>query len=373
MDLLPVQFRALRYFGLWYEAPEEHRLPKMAYRVLVFLVIIQFTILQVKNIPDPRDLDIAVLSDVVFLLFLYFAHVFKLLVFVLKRASVLELLGELRSSICRPRDAYEATTLGKYKRRARNVYFYRMIVSTISCSIFFLVPIAKAGRPAFPIAATFFEVDGSAVRFALAYLLQVVAVYVTATTEVFLDSTVCAFVILANAQVDFYRHRLIVNGGFAQGPAGSVGRFVEHHLIIQSIVRRVQSTFMGIIVPVFCFGLITLCTSLFKFTQISTTLLDRAFCSFYLAYLLYPIYVYCWYGNELQEMNESIADTVYKSDWTALTASQRKSHWYVIFISQKKHEISYHGQCVLSLQTFIWMMKTSYGAFNLLQQVSGDK
>ncbi|KAL0099802.1 hypothetical protein PUN28_019899 [Cardiocondyla obscurior] len=86
--------------------------------------------------------------------------------------------------------------------------------------------------------------------------------------------------------------------------------------------------------------------------------------------MLFQVFFYCWYGNELQLKSKGIVDAIYSSDWTIATIRDRKSLLFVMAISQKGLKLSYYGIFSLALDTFTWILKTSYSTFNVLQQTS---
>lgn len=268
MDVLSVQFRVLGYFGLWYEKPEKYYLLKMIYRFFVFVLVLQFTVLQFLNLINAPDLDVATLSDILFLLILYVQDYFKLIMFVLKRNEILNLLKSLK--ICcndNNDDSRVKLILQKYGQMAKNVYLIRFIISTMSCTLFAVVPILETGKAILPISYSFFAIGDNKLKFVIAYALQMSAVYVTATTEVFVDSTACAFVVLLSAQVEIFRHRF-VNAIVTYDERTVIKNLIRHHVMLRENIKLVRSAFMPIILPAIGFGLVTLCTSLFKLATV---------------------------------------------------------------------------------------------------------
>ena len=48
-------------------------------------------------------------------------------------------------------------------------------------------------------------------------------------------------------------------------------------------------------------------------------------------------------------------DAIYTSDWADCTAKERKNMYFVMLLSQTDSCISFHGQCKLTIDTFIWV------------------
>ncbi|KAG7188674.1 hypothetical protein KM043_008296 [Ampulex compressa] len=90
----------------------------------------------------------------------------------------------------------------------------------------------------------------------------------------------------------------------------------------------------------------------------------------YLGSMLFQIFMYCWYGNELELKSKNIGNAIYASNWVSADVQERKSLCIIMIISQKGLALSYYGMFAMALNTFMWILKTSYSAFSLLQQVS---
>lgn len=90
----------------------------------------------------------------------------------------------------------------------------------------------------------------------------------------------------------------------------------------------------------------------------------------YLGCMLSQAFFYCWYGNELHLKSKTIGEAIYSNNWTIATPRDRRSLFFVMTISQKGLKLSYYGIFSLALDTFTWILKTSYSAFNVLQQAS---
>ncbi|EFN73175.1 hypothetical protein EAG_05301 [Camponotus floridanus] len=81
---------------------------------------------------------------------------------------------------------------------------------------------------------------------------------------------------------------------------GVISQCVRHHLCVHEIVRRIQSLFVWTVMLLFMFSMVTLCTSIFQMSK--KKILSVGFLSLilYLGSMLFQVFFYCWYGNELQ-------------------------------------------------------------------------
>ncbi|NP_001177531.1 odorant receptor 118 [Nasonia vitripennis] len=394
MDLLPMHFRTFRFFGLWYDDPRSYGLAKLVHRSLVVILIVHMSLFQMIALFSVKH-SVDEYTNTLFIALTYFVNIYKILAFMAKNRSVNEMLDKFRLDVCRTRDAEEERILAQYLHTANWTYSARMILTLCTGVIQIVVPFligyftGKVGL--LPFDTFFFNVEDLA-QYALVYALQAVAIVTVVITDVTLDSTPCACMILACAQLEICRYRIkhdnnvIANEVTGDGEMNSeckpgkelrekmaLKKYVKHYVLMREIVDRIQSVFISIVLPIFCSALLTLCFSTFQLAQKNQTTGEYCFIITYLCCLLVQIFCLCWFGNELQFKGEIVSNAVYETDWTVMKPRIKKSYWYLMFMGQNKFIISFHGQCTLTLQTFIWMIKASYGAFNLLNQVADTK
>ncbi|XP_018359170.1 PREDICTED: odorant receptor 82a-like [Trachymyrmex cornetzi] len=178
------------------------------------------------------------------------------------------------------------------------------------------------------------------------YLQQFLAVFYAIMLNVNFDCLVYGFTIQACAQIDLMCSRLTdslknigdISSGRKPETNALIVECVKHHLLVSNLKK------------------------LFSFEFLSMFL--------YLSGMLLQLFYYCWYGNELELKSKGIATIVYSCDWTMVTPRERRSLMLIMISSQKGIMFSYHGIFALSLNTFAWICRTSYSAYNLLQRAS---
>ncbi|XP_018346423.1 PREDICTED: odorant receptor 46a-like [Trachymyrmex septentrionalis] len=214
----------------------------------------------------------------------------------------------------------------------------------------------------------------------LTYLEQVAVVFYGVSLNVAFDSLVYGFIIHTCGQIELLSYRLSETFRFLQEnnkekehdviEKFAIAECVRHHVSVCNIMHRIQSLFMWIITILFFFSLITLCSSVYQMSNKKFFSVEFFVFLVYLGAMLFQVFSYCWYGNELDLKNKSIAHAIYASDWTIISAKQRKSLSFMMMMSQGGRMLSFYGICSLVLSTFTWILKTSYSSFNLLQQAT---
>ncbi|XP_051166327.1 odorant receptor 46a-like [Leptopilina boulardi] len=144
--------------------------------------------------------------------------------------------------------------------------------------------------------------------------------------------------------------------------------YVEHHVQIKNQIFRIQQFFMRVITILFFFSLITLGACIFKIIELKLLSIECFSMCLYLTCMLFQIFLYCYHGHELTLKSKIVLNAVYNSNWTSLNSKNRKSLQFIMQFSSMGVVISHHGQCTLNLNTFVWIMKTSYTALNVLRK-----
>ncbi|XP_058807168.1 odorant receptor 4-like [Phymastichus coffea] len=370
MDVLPAQFRTLRYLGLWCEASEhQHWLVKYIWKPLVISIVVLMTLSMLGATQVYRD-DLGELTECLFLSLTWLAFCLKLLNFLWRVDDMDGLLSEFRDDAFAPRTDDERRVLASYRRLLRIVGTLYMSIAQTSAVAFELLPLASlaAGSDDVPLPYKTYELYDRAdpVSYSLAYASQVLAFAVGICANVSLDSLLSGFILLICAQIDISRRRFATSA--RDGDHAKATRdCAAHQVAIRRIIRKVQSFFVNVVVLQLSFSLITLCTSLYNVTRME--LVESLVMVMYLGCLECQIFFYCWFGNELKLKTGTICDTICESDWAAFSPADRKNLYLILLVCRRDVTISLHGLCPITLDVYIWVLKTSYAIYNLLKTV----
>ncbi|XP_018301278.1 odorant receptor 46a-like [Mycetomoellerius zeteki] len=296
-----------------------------------------------------------------------------------RKNEVSMLLDCFRRETCQPRNSEERMILIKYDRKVKWCVRTFMSISQATCIALILAPIVGPQNTDRPLPfKTYLPYSISGLYPYLAtYLQHVGAIFYGVLLNVSFDSLVYGFTLHVCGQIELLCYRLskIYKDHPEQYQIDTdkgtmISECVRHQLYVHEIVRRIQSLFVWTVTILFIFSMVTLCTSIFQMSK--KRLLSVGFLSLtlYLSCMLFQVFFYCWYGNELQLKSKGIGDAIYSSNWTTATTRDRRSLLFVMATSQKGLKLSYYGIFNLALDTFTWILKTSYSAFNVLQQTS---
>ncbi|XP_011693693.1 PREDICTED: odorant receptor 46a, isoform A-like [Wasmannia auropunctata] len=349
MDILPTNFKALRFCGAWKEREDDNMCVgflRFCYRYAIFLLIYEFTILDIIEVIRTRD-HVQELTEGLFMGLTFFTLCMKYANFLLRENELSDLLNCLRVKMCRPRNSKEKLIIEEHSRRAKWSTITFMMISYVTGLGFILTPalgLLNGGERVLPVRSYTPYSVSNLLPYLATYLQQFLAIFYAITLNVSFDSLVYGFTIQACAQIELMCCRLTnslkstgdISYGRKREASASIMECVRHHLLVSILVKKVRALFMWT-------------KKLLSFEFLSMFL--------YLNGILLQLFYYCWYGNELELKSKGIATAIYTSDWTMVTPRERRSLMLIMISSQKGIMMSYHGAFALSLNTFTWVSR----------------
>ncbi|CAL7950599.1 unnamed protein product [Xylocopa violacea] len=204
----------------------------------------------------------------------------------------------------------------------------------------------------------------SASVFLLTFAHQTIAATICCFASVAGDSLYSGLLIHIYCQFEILEHRL---KNIARDGEYTVRLCARHHDRIYKFARMVNNEFKLIVFFQFCISMSVLCFNLYRMTQIK---MDSRFVetTLYSICTLTQIFYYCWYGNEVKLKSLQLPDMIFRSDWTSLNNNTKKAFLIVMRRSRKPIEFSTGHIISVNLDSFMSLLKTSYSAFNMMQQ-----
>ncbi|XP_071634285.1 odorant receptor 46a-like isoform X2 [Temnothorax longispinosus] len=349
MDILPINFKALRFCGAWKERKDDNMCVgflRFCYRYAVFLLIYEFTIFDVIEMIRTRD-RIQELTEGLFLGLTFLTLCVKYANFLLRENELSDLLECLRVKMCQPRNSTEKLIMEEHSRRAKWSTIAFMMISYATGLGLMLTPaleLLNGGGRVLPLKSYI----PYSVSNLLPYLIELMCCRLT----------------------DNLKSTGDISSGRKPNTEASIAECVRHHLLVGILVKKIRALFIWTIMIFFFFSLLIVCTSIFILSKKKLLSFDFLSMFLYLNGMLLQLFYYCWYGNELELKSKGIVTAVYSSDWTMVTPQERRLLMFIMISSQRGIMLSYHGVFALSLNTFTWICRTSYSAYNLLQGAS---
>lgn len=261
MDILPLNFQSCRICGMWFES-NSYYLPKMIYRLLVLLIIFQFTLSQIIELLTMHG-SLNDFTEVLFLTFTFVALCFKVLNFVTRRSEMTDMLDEFRTPICLAKSPEEKKIIQKCSQSSKKIFWSIMSLSQSTGLVLLVIPFLTSEMMEISLPFKSYQPYNvtDAINFWITYALQILATIYGVLLNVSMDTMVYGFIIMATGQFEINCYRL-------ENSKGSIRDCIEHHVLIQDIVYKIQHFFIYVVVPLFFFSLVTLCTSIFQMSQV---------------------------------------------------------------------------------------------------------
>ncbi|XP_058828413.1 odorant receptor 63a-like [Topomyia yanbarensis] len=93
---------------------------------------------------------------------------------------------------------------------------------------------------------------------------------------------------------------------------------------------------------------------------------------FYLIAAFYQLFLFCWYGQRVQNESVELPNSVYECDWYK-RSKKFQSTMHIMFLDvQKTVDISAFNLCVMSLETYLTIVRTAASYFTALQTLTEE-
>ncbi|RZB41505.1 7tm 6 domain containing protein [Asbolus verrucosus] len=209
-------------------------------------------------------------------------------------------------------------------------------------------------------------------QYELTYLHQFLAITSITLVNINMDAIIAALNMYIGAQLDI----LCDDVRHLQNSA-DVGenliRCVQHHREIVKFAEFTNRFYNWMIFEEFFVGGVSIGISMFQLTVVAP--LSNEFYSFvsYSFAVCVQVFLYCWFGNEIEVKSNSLSYAVFESDWTSLSPEIKKELIIFLIRVQRPVKMSAFGLFYLSLETFVKILRTAYSYFALLRQVNSPK
>ncbi|XP_076544268.1 uncharacterized protein LOC117603483 [Osmia lignaria lignaria] len=298
-----------------------------------------------------------------------------------QRENIISLLNILQKESCTPKDDQEVSIQRKYDKLARKLTIYCELLNQSAVFLTSVMQYHKLIRtrtfPTFdwlPYSVTSMEV------YMISLLYQTFSLIVCATTSVAIETMFAGLMIQARVQFEIFCHRAqnvpIVlmeveknntsKRNFRKKWHEVRRNLVKYHQEIINFVHNINITFQYIVLIQFLVSSTVLCLSIYQMSTLDLFSMDMVFSYSYLGSMLMEVYLYCWFGNEMTLKSNEVGDAIYQMDWTILPADILKDFLLIMTRSMKPVKISCGHIFILSVESFMSIIKLSYSSYNLM-------
>ncbi|KAJ3635791.1 hypothetical protein MTP99_008670 [Tenebrio molitor] len=358
-----------RIVGLW---PQEHGYSLNFYTFYAILSVgicgfAQSFFQTVKLFGNLNDLEIV--TGTAFLCFSELLVVLKMFYLARNIKTFRLLLVTLNSDMFQPTSEQIKLVLPDLKLWK---LMYKLLWCSISVAIVFwsLVPIVDTSfqERQLPFLAWYPFDAKTSPFFEMTYIHQTVSICYITAVNVNLDTLIAAMSMYTGAQLDILSNNLrkLRPEEFEE----ELTRCVEHHKEIVKFAKTFNSAFNWTIFVQFFASAISIGFSMFLMTIVVPFSKEFVSYTFYGTSAFLEIFIYCWFGNEVQVKSNEVPLAAYESNWVEASKGAKKNLILFMMNAQRSLRISALNLFDLSLENFLKILKSSWSYFALVSQLN---
>ncbi|XP_033220926.1 odorant receptor 46a-like [Belonocnema kinseyi] len=309
---------------------------------------------------------------------------FKTTNILMKRGQIITLINMLLKAPFKPRDQEEIEIIEKYRKVSRWI-FYSYGGLTWTCIVIITIRSIVGAFEGLLLFRAWLPYNLSTpLIFWLSYFHQMIAHTAGGSTQVANECLIVGLMLDICAQLEILKHRLHRISQMSEEMPNSetvkyykksnssavIAECVEHHLHIVEFSRQINQIFYWVIFIQFSVSTVIICSSIYQLSRMPMGSAPFVSLSIYLSCMLFQVFLFCWYGNEVILQSLNLNNSVYEMDWTRLGIRERKELLIIMTRATKPIKIASGAIIRLSLSSFTQILKSSYSAFNVLQQSS---
>ncbi|XP_019699155.1 LOW QUALITY PROTEIN: odorant receptor 46a [Harpegnathos saltator] len=376
MRILHLNFLFYTVSGVWRPIEWSSNCSKLLYSLFTVMTIYLLNFAMLTQLMD-IILVIDNMDDFATTNILFFSSALcKAITAVIRRDQIVNLTNILQGEPCKACNEEETAIQTRYDRLIR------------SCSIGYIV-LASLSATGATVGEVFAVLQGelphrgwvpydynSPFLFLLTSLQEMLSLILGTTVNIATETLVLGFCLQTCAQLEILTHRLhemTRSRGSKEASkslsnkASQLARHIHHHLCIIRFAKMVNEVFSEVVFVQFFGSILILCSTVYYLSS-HVTLEDFANLAVYTICMFVQILFYCWAGNEVILKSTGLSEAVYHTDWMLLTISERKDLLMIMKRSTRPIQFNSSFLVTLSLESYGNILKTSYSAFNVLQQ-----
>ncbi|RZC42322.1 7tm 6 domain containing protein, partial [Asbolus verrucosus] len=208
-------------------------------------------------------------------------------------------------------------------------------------------------------------------NYELTYFYQFTATAYITLSNINIDTLIAALNMYIGAQFDILCDDLRnLSRDDSRDVYAKLKGCIHHHREILKFADNANKFYNWLLFFQFFVGGISIGVSMFQLTLVVP--LSSQFYSFltYSNGISVEVFMYCWFGNEIEIKSSRLAYAVFESEWVNFPPEVKKDMIFFILRIRNSLKISALGLFSLSLETFMRILRTAWSYFALLRQVN---
>ncbi|XP_018337035.1 PREDICTED: odorant receptor 46a-like [Trachymyrmex septentrionalis] len=368
MRVLDSTFKFLTICGCWRPDSWTSSCKRVIYHTHTFFVLVlinTFTLSQLLDIILTVD-NADDFTDNFYMLLAMIVSCCKMLSMLINRKNIALLTNILTERPCRPLEPEEMEIHNKFDKGVQaNTIHYAILVETTCVCITLTSLLTDFRRRTLTFRAWLPYDYSSPILFYITYAHQLISLIIGSVLHVACDGLICGLLVHICCQIEILESRL---RRIAYKP-GILPECILQHSRIFDFAITVNEKFRFTIAIQFMVSTLVVCFNLYQLTRSTTTNAKYVQLVLYMCSMLTQIFFYCWYGNEVKLKSRQLVSNIFDMEWCILDQNKKKTLLLIMRRSTVPIEFTSAYIISMNLDSFVGLLKTSYSAYNILQQI----
>ncbi|RZC39042.1 7tm 6 domain containing protein, partial [Asbolus verrucosus] len=370
----------LKFVGLWPAGDETYGCNLYTLYAIVSTILFHFghNLFQTVNLFLILD-DLEAVTGTIFILLMKIASSLKAYHLIKNMKMLKKLMITINCNLFQPKNSEQKILIQP------NIKAWRICVSTFSTftvSALFLSSLYPVLDKSFyqyrlPFLAWYPYNTKTSPQYEITYIYQALSVISLAVVTLGIDSLIAALNMFIAAQFDILNNDLRNlhpvnnnNNNNSIDVVNDLKKCVHHHREILKFADYANRFYNWLLLVQFFVGGVSIGLSMFQLTLVIPFSPEFYMLLTYGTAISVQVFMYCWFGNQIEVKSSDLSYSVFESDWTDLPPEVMKN--FIIFTMriQRPLKIAALNLFYLSLTTYVKILKTSWSYFALLRQIT---
>ncbi|XP_018317852.1 odorant receptor Or1-like [Mycetomoellerius zeteki] len=361
-------FKFLTICGCWRPDSWTSSCKRVIYHMHTFFVLVlinTFTLSQLLDIILTVD-NADDFTDNFYMLLAMIVSCCKMLSMLINRKNIALLTNILMERPCRPLEPEEMEIHDKFDKGVQANTIHYAILVEMTCVCITLTSLLTDFRRRTLTFRAWLPYDySSPILFHITYAHQLISLIIGSVLHVACDGLICGLLVHICCQIKILESRL---RRIAHEP-GILPECILQHSRIFDFAITVNEKFRFTIAIQFMVSTLVVCFNLYQLTRSTTTNAKYVQLVLYMCSMLTQIFFYCWYGNEVKLKSRQLVSNIFDMEWCILDQNAKKTLLLIMRRSTMPIEFTSAYIISMNLDSFVGLLKTSYSAYNILQQI----
>ncbi|KAL0116278.1 hypothetical protein PUN28_011243 [Cardiocondyla obscurior] len=368
MRILDSTFKFLTFCGCWRPDSWSSPCKRIIYHMHTFVVVMlinTFTLSQLLDIILTVD-NADDFTDNFYVLLAMVVSCCKLCSMLVNQKNIATLTNILTERPCKPLEQKEMDIYLKYDKSAQtNTIHYAILVESTCVCITLTSLLTDFRRKTLTFRAWLPYDYSPPMLFYITYVHQLISLIIASILNVACDGLICGFLLHICCQIKILESRL---KRIAHKP-DILNVCIQQHNRIFDFAVTINDKFRFTIASQFIMSTLVVCFTLYQLTRSTSTNAKYIQLALYMCSMLTQIFFFCWYGNEVKLKSRELVNYIFEMDWCTLDVNVKKALLLIMRRSTMPIEFTSAYIISMNLDSFVGLLKTSYSAYNILQQV----